>query len=197
MIASAATVLGDLLVTALLVFMVVMTTVAILMSVWLCRRVHRFWNLLTRHVRGQGFDAPFTAGLRWLRSTPIPDRRWRSIHGTRRRMSRALIGAEHAIELARSGDAPLGDLGSLCRRLHETAANVDRSLRIAQRSTGSVIDDRTVLRQADSLTESARLIQFAAAKAVGAPNDRATDELADDLHREAAALASGIWKAGL
>ena len=38
MIASAATVLGDLLVTALLVFMVVMTTVAILMSVWLCRR---------------------------------------------------------------------------------------------------------------------------------------------------------------
>ena len=197
MTASAATVLGELLATAALVFMVVMATGALLICVWLWRRLHRLWSRLTPHLRGQGFDAPTTAGLRWLRSTPLPDRRWRSINGARRRMARALIGAEHAIDLARSGGAPLGDLESLCRRLHQTAANVDRSLRIAQRSTGSSIDDHTVLRQADSLAESARLIQFAAAKAVAAPNEKAADELADDLHREAVALASGMSTAGL
>lgn len=185
---------GELLAAALIA-VVVLGAAAIVAAVWLRRRWGKLRGLVAGHVRGLVIDAG-TAGWRWLWSRPLPDRRWRSIHRTRRQTSRALASAGHAVGVARSAGVPLGDLESLCRRLRQVASDVDSSLRIAQRATGPLIDAEAIARQADDVVASAGRIQYAAAMALTGTSGAATIELADDVHREVAAMASGIATAG-
>ncbi|MGH9120766.1 MAG: hypothetical protein ACRDYC_02300 [Acidimicrobiales bacterium] len=173
---------------------VVVCAVSALLAVWwLRRRWARVRLLLSRRLR-RLLTSAGGAGWRWVLSRPLPDRRWRSLQATRRRLLVAVSGSEHALGLARSAGAPLGDLESLSRRLRTSAIAVDTSLRIAQRGTGRP-DELTASEHAADLIRAARHIQEAAAAAVVGSMGPATEELVEDATRELAAITAALGSA--
>jgi hypothetical protein len=168
--------------------------VAMVVAFWLRRRWGKLRRLLIGPARSLADDAG-SAWWRWLWSQPLPDRRWLSMHRARRRLWRALAGAEHGVAMARSSGAPLGDLVSLCRRLRQAVCDIDRSLRLAQRSTGILIDIDAIVRQAGDLTYSACLIQQAAALSLASISEPTTIDLVGDVHQELAAMTGGMGHA--
>ena len=84
---------------------------------------------------------------------------WWANQRDRRRMWRAIAGAERAVAAARSAGAPTGDLPSVLRQVRHAATAVDAGLALPRRSAA-------VLRQAAALTEAAEAVTQAAAEAV-------------------------------
>ena len=84
--------------------------------------------------------------------------------------------------MARQSGAPTGDLDALCRRLRQAAADADRGLSLSPAASVSV----------GEVVASARVIAESAASAAAAVTWPARQSLADDVHREAEALAAGI-----
>jgi hypothetical protein len=131
-----------------------------------------------------------TSGVRWLRTRPMPDHRWRTLQRARRELLRASTGAEHAVREARAAQAPLGDLEGLTRRLRHAAVDVDRSLRIAQRSGATEPLDE-LLRHGNELTRAAAAIQRAAAESLTELHRHTTDELVNHVRLEEQAMVRG------
>jgi hypothetical protein len=134
--------------------------------------------------------ATATSGVWWLWTRPMPDHRWRTLQRARRELLRASTGAEHAVREARAAQAPLGDLEGLTRRMRHAAIDVDRSLRIAQRSGGTEPLDE-LLRHGSELTRAAGAIQRAAAESLVELHRNTTDELVNHVRLEEQAMLRG------
>ncbi|HEV3213557.1 MAG TPA: hypothetical protein VGZ03_09205 [Acidimicrobiales bacterium] len=134
--------------------------------------------------------AAVASGARWLWTRSLPDRRWRTLQRARRDLARSSARAEHAVRQVRDANASLGDLESLTRRLRHAALDVDRSLRIAQRSAGNELVDE-LLRHAHELTRAANGIQRAAAASLAGLHRESTDELVGHVRLEEQALLVG------
>lgn len=132
------------------------------------------------------------AGMRWLWTRPIPDRRWRSLHRARRELIKSSYGAELAVREARAAAAPLGDLESLSRRLSSAAVDVDRSLRIAQKPPAPTGDISELIRQSHELATAGLRIQRAAALALASTHSLASRELAAHVRIEEQAIAGTL-----
>ena len=123
-----------------------------------------------------------SAGRRRAWAVSLPDRRWLAAARERRKLWRAVGTAERAVAVARQSGAPTGDLDALCRRLRQAAADADRGLSLSPAASVSV----------GEVVASARVIAESAASAAAAVTWPARQSLADDVHREAEALAAGI-----
>jgi hypothetical protein len=107
-------------------------------------------------------------------------------------LASSLSGAERAIAVARTARAPIGELDVLCRRLRQSALDVDRSLRIAQHASIPVTDAEMTLLQARDLVASASDIQRAAFVAVTGIARPSTAELVRDVQLEVDAVTAGV-----
>jgi hypothetical protein len=125
----------------------------------------------------------------------VPDRRWLAAGRARRRLWRAVSAVERAVAAAKEAGAPTGDLDALCRRLRRAAADAERSLPVFRRSppSGGGLDG--VSSQVGDLVTAAGVIQDAAASAVVSVSRPGARSLADDVRRQAEALAAGIASA--
>jgi hypothetical protein len=123
-----------------------------------------------------------SAGRRRAWAVPLPDRRWLAAARERRKLWRAVGAAEHAVAVARQSGAPTGDLDALCRRLGQAAAEADRGLSLSPAASASVSE----------VVAAAGVIAETAASAAAAVTWPAHRRLADDVRREAEALAAGI-----
>lgn len=172
---------------------VALTIGVIVAAVWLRRR----WRRLRRMVALQIPDIAREANLvawRWIWTRPLPDSRWRRSHQARRRLNRAVTGAERAVAVAGSAGAPLGDLESLCHRMRRVATSVDAQLWMSQGTTGPSSDPAATLRQSEAIVAAAGRIQETAVAAMRGTALELSD-LVDDVHREVAAVAVGTHRA--
>src|SRR6266516_2337504 len=136
---------------------------------WLRRRVRRRLEGLGLGLAGPARGASAVAsgaGSRWLWSLPVPDRRWREGGRGRRELWRAVGAAEHAVEAARRGGEPTGDLDGLCRRLRQAAGSADRSLAIGQRPASAGAGLEPAVSEVGGLVSAAGQIQAAASAAL-------------------------------
>jgi hypothetical protein len=179
---------GALLFVGVVILGIAVAASVAMMLLW--RRWRSFRRLASVHVRGLVIEMSAVA-WQWLWSRPRLDRRWRSLHRLRRELATSTAGAEHALSVARQTGTPLGDLESLCRRLRHGATAVDRSLRIAQRGTGPVIDSGAACHQAEDLVLAARHIQRATLALVSQDSDSATAGILRDVEQEVAAKRAG------
>jgi hypothetical protein len=162
---------------------------------WLRRRVRR----LRRAGQMMAVRAAMAAvgaanrGRRRAWSVPLPDRRWLAAARERRRLWRAVAAAEHAVAVARQAGAPTGDLDGLCRRLRQAAGDADRCLSVSRRpAEPGAGHGAGAMAEVSDLVAAAGVIQDAAASAVASMARPASASLAEDVRREAAALAAGI-----
>lgn len=164
---------------------------------WLRRTVRRRLEGAGLVLAGRAREAAAgaaSAGWRWLWSRPLPDRRWRSAGRAHRQLWRAVSAAEHAVAAARGGGAPTGELGALCRRLRQAAGDADRSLAIQRRAADAGALEAAAS-QVTELVSADGQIQAAVAATLGSSSRLAASGLADDVHREAQALAAGMASA--
>ena len=166
---------------------------------WLTRRVRRlrlalaarvtsataarspYQQVTAARVRAAAVTAASTGRQRaW--AMPLPDRRWLAAARERRKLWRAVSAAENAVAVARQSGAPAGDLDALCRRLRQAAADADRGLSLTPARPGGV----------NEVVAAAGVIADTAASAATAVTRPAHRRLADDVRREAEALAAGI-----
>ena len=177
---------GEVATTVVVVFVIV--AAAIVVGVlWVRRRIRR----VRRRISTGVVQWAQHASTEVFGDRPVPDRHWMAVYRSRRRLARARAGAGRAVESARSGGAPLGDLESLLRRLNASAEELDASLAIAQRSSRSELDYTAVVDQADALVESARQIEKAAGVSLAATSAPAVTRIARDVHHEAEAVRAG------
>lgn len=173
---------------------------------WLKRRVRRGLEAAGRAITARAITArtaggwaagsgAASAGRRWLWSRQLPDRRWIAARQARHELWRAVSAADHAVKTARQSGAPTGDLDALCRRLHRSAADADRSLSVARRAPAAGSGLGTVPAQVGELIKTAGLIHDAAASAAASVIQPAARSLADDARQEAVALSAGIASA--
>jgi hypothetical protein len=178
---------------------------------WLKRRVRRGLEAASRAIATRASTArastaraaggwatgggAASAGRRWLWSRQLPDRRWIEARQARQELWRAVSAANHAVKTARQSGAPTGDLDALCRRLHHSAADADRSLSVASRAPAARGDLGPVPAQVGELIKTAALIHDAAASAAASVMQPAARSLADDARQEAVALSAGIASA--
>lgn len=127
------------------------------------------------------------SGARWLWLRPAPDHRWRSLQRARRELLRAASGAEHAVHEASEADASLGDLVGLSRRLRQATLDVDRSLKVAQRSSDAG-HDAELLAHARELTQTAQGIQRSAAESLAELHRSTVGVLTQHARLEAQAM---------
>ena len=168
---------------------------------WLSRRVRRLRLALAARVRvtpataaGSQYQRVTAARVRAAAVTaasagrqrawamPLPDRRWLAAARERRKLWRAVSAAENAVAVARQSGAPHGDLDALCRRLRQAAADADRGLSLTPARSSGV----------NEVVAAAGVIADTAASAAAAVTRPAHRRLADDVRREAEALAAGI-----
>jgi hypothetical protein len=197
MLSSVALRAGELLIAAL-VGGGVLVAVAFAGALWLRRMIRRRLEALGLVLAGQARGAAaaaVSAGWRWTWSLRVPDRRWIAVGRARRRLWRAVSSAEHAVAMARRGGVPTGELDALCRQLRRAAASLDRSLAVERHTTAADGGLESVSAQATELVSAANRIQAAAAAALGSSARLAASGLADDVHREAEALAAGMASA--
>jgi hypothetical protein len=124
---------------------------------------------------------------RWLWLRPVPDHRWRTLQRARRELLRAASAAEHAVYEAEEANASVGDLVGLSRRLRQATLDVDRSLKVAQRSNEAG-PDAELLAHAHGLTETARGIQRSAAGALAELHRHTVGELTEHARVEERAM---------
>ncbi len=183
--------LGD--VAAALIAVGLLTAIAagavVVCALWLRRRWRSNRVALALKLNGVALGAA-ASGARWLWTRPMPDHRWRTLQRTRRELLRASTAAEHAVREARAADAALGDLEGLTRRLRHAAVDVDRSLRVAQRSGASEPIDE-LLGHARALTRAAGGIQRAAATSLAELHRQTTDELVGHVRLEEQSIVGG------
>jgi hypothetical protein len=166
---------------------------------WLSRRVRRLrlalaarvtpataarsrdQRVMAARVRAAAVTAA-SAGRQRAWAMPLPDRRWLAGARKRRKLWRAVRAAENAVAVARQSGAPAGDLDALCRRLRQAAADADRGLSLTPAGSSSV----------NEVVAAAGVIADTAASAAAAVTWPAHRSLADDVRREAEALAVGI-----
>jgi hypothetical protein len=153
---------------------------------WLRLRVRRFRRAAAARACAAAVSAA-SAGRRRAWALPLPDRRWLAGARQRRRLWRAVGAAEDAVAAARQAGAPTGDLDGLCRRLRQAAADAGRGLSVSPAASSGVSE----------VAEAAGLIAEAATSAASAVTQPAYRRLAEDVRREAEALAAGIAAAGL
>jgi Sec-independent protein translocase protein TatA len=158
---------------------------------WLRRRWARLRTLAARHAGRLAREAS-TAVWRWLWSVQVPDHRWRALHRVRRQLWRAVADTERAVQVASGAEAPLGDLMSLAGRLREAARQLDSSLRIAQRGSGSRPDVSSLSREAEVLLTAAGHIQQSASVTLAATSVPAGDQLLEDARIERAAISAAV-----
>jgi hypothetical protein len=197
MLSSVALHAGELLAAGLLAGIVFVALVAA-GGLWLRRRVRRRLEGLGLVLAGGARGAAAVAGgagSRWLRSLPVPDRRWREGGRGRRELWRAVGAAEHAVAAARRGGAPTGDLDGLCRRLRQAAGSADRRLAIGQRPATAGAGLEPAVSEVGGLLSAAGQIQAAASAALASVSCPAARQLADDVRIEVAALAAGLASA--
>lgn len=106
-------------------------------------------------------------GLMTVATSPVTQPAWWGLQRERQRLWRSVTAAEYAVTSAARGNAPIGDLPSLTRRLRATAGEVDAALCAASRAPGG---------PPAALKEECRDLQRAAA----------------DIHRCAAQSATGV-----
>jgi len=167
-----------------------MGMVALATAMWVRRQWRRKRGLLVLNAHALALSAG-AAGVRWLWSRPVPDRRWLALHRVRRQLHRAVDGAATAVAEAAAAKASIGDLGSLSTRLTSVATDVDRALRIAQNAGGDHVDVDAAVRQARELTTAGRDVQRAASLSLEAANRPAAQALVDHVRVEIQAVAAG------
>jgi hypothetical protein len=188
MLSSVAVRAGELMATMLAAGIVVLAA-AVTGVWWLRRRVRRRLGTINHAA------AAAHAGWRWLLSQPVPDRRWLAVTRQRRTLWRAVSAAEHAIATAQQAGAPTGDLDTLCRRLRRAAQDADRFLSVAHGAASWGREAGQAQPDIDDLLTAAGLIHDTAASAVASLSQPAAGHLADDVRREAEALAAGLTSA--
>ena len=197
MLSSVALHAGELL-AAVLAGGVVLVAVAFAGTLWLRRRIRRRLEglglVLAGRARG-AVAAAASAGWRRAWSLPVPDRRWLAVGRARRRLWRAVSAADHAVAMANRDGAPAGELEALCRQLHRAAGSLDRSLAVQRHTTAADGRVDSVSAQVTELVSAAGRIQAAAAAALRSSARLTASGLADDVHREAMALAAGMASA--
>jgi hypothetical protein len=178
---------------------VVLLTIAAAGGLWLKRRLRlrargASWAALVGRARRAAADQ-FRPRSPWWWSRPVPSRHWVAAAVARRRLRRAVAGAEYAVTQARKSGAPTGDLDGLCRRLRQAAADTDRSLALAGRATPPRARADHASAQAAELEKAAGLIQDAAAASATSMARPAVSSLADDVRREVTSLSAGLASA--
>jgi len=197
MLSEVAVRVGELLAALTLAGMVLLT-VAVAGGLWLKRR-------LRSSLQGAGGAVARLAGRvpagrvrprgRWLWALPRPNRHWVAAVRTRRRLWRAVAGAEHAVAQARKSGAPTGDLDSLCRRLRLAAADADRSVALAGRATAAGTRADHASSQAADLVAAAGMIHDAAASSAAYMTRPVVASLIQEVRQEATALSAGLASA--
>jgi len=167
-----------------------MGLVAFATALWVRRQWRRKRVLLSLNAHALAVSAG-AAGVKWLWSRPVPDRRWLSLHRTRRQLHRAVDGADKAVRMARAANAPIGELASLSNRLRAVALDVDKSLRIAQNADGPAAKVDATVAQARELTAAGREIQHAVATSLESSNRPAAQALVDHVRLEIQAVDAG------
>jgi len=183
-----------LVVLAVGVLAVAMGVVAFATALWVRRQWRRKRGLLALNAHALALSAG-AAGVRWLWSRPVPDRRWLALHRERRRLHRAVDGAARAVAEAKAANASIGDLASLSARLTCVATDVDRALRVAQNADGDHVDVDAAVTQARELTTAGREVQRAASLSLEATNRPAAQALVDHVRLEIQAVAAGSARA--
>jgi hypothetical protein len=179
---------------------VVLLTAAVAGGLWLKRRLRlrmqgAGWAALAGRARRAAAAGHFRSRSPWWWSRPVPNRHWVAAARARRRLRRAVTGAEHAVAQARKSGAPIGDLDSLCRRLRQAATDTDRSLAIAGRATPPGAHADRASAQATELVAAAALIQNAAASSAASMSRPAVASLTQDVRQEVTALSAGLASA--
>src|SRR5690348_12908442 len=121
----------------------VLLAVAVVVAVLMVRAV---WQMVRAVRRVRRRLLAVWDGVR--RDAVTVDASWWANHRDRRRLWRAIAGAERAVAVARSAGAPTGDLPSVVRQLRSAAAVVDAGLVLPRRNPA-------LLRQAESLAAAA------------------------------------------
>lgn len=103
--------------------------------------------------------------------------------------------AERTVRQAADAGGPLGDLPSLCRRLHDVAFDLDRLLAMGDGLAPGTPEVDGPRRQAADVTRAADHIRLAALAAAGAAATTRVDELTADADREVRSLAAGLARA--
>jgi hypothetical protein len=158
--------------------------------VWLRRR----WRRLRFLLRLGPEAAVVAAGrLAWrsVLDRPRPDRRWRELARSRRRLRQSVSAAEHAVELAASTGAPVGELRSLSRRLRKAADALDASLAADQWSPVRSTATPQTAREVDELLGAAASVHASAAGLLATASGAAQIGLLEDAERELAAVSAG------
>jgi hypothetical protein len=178
---------------------VVLLTAAVVGGLWLKRRLRlrmqsANWAALAGRAR-RAAVGHFRARNPWWWSRPVPSRHWVAAARARRRLRRAVTGAEYAVAQARKSGAPTGDLDSMCRRLRQAATDTDRSLAIAGGATPPRARADHASAQAAELVAAAGLIQNAAASSAASMSRPAVASLTQDVRQEVTALSAGLASA--
>jgi hypothetical protein len=153
---------------------------------WIRRVWRRRRNELALRASGLAVTG-VAAAFQWLGTRSVPDHRWWVLQRARRGLLRSSTGAEHAVREAKAAGAALGDLEGLARRLRRAAVDVDRTLRIAQRSDGNDALDE-LLRHSRDLTAAGIRIQRAAADSLVGLNRQTTHDLVAHVLTEERAM---------
>lgn len=169
---------------------VVVVTAAVVTAAWWTRRQ---WKLFKRRLIVRSRDWALQASevpMAWLFSTPTISRRSLSLGSTRMRMTRSVASAVHAVEMSKRSGASNGDLESLTRRLVKARTDIDRSLRVAQRSSENGPADRLLVEQAGAVTRSAKQIERAASISMARDHQITTSGLSRDVELEHEAISA-------
>jgi len=143
--------------------LVVVGTVGVV--TWAVVAVRRRYRALRRRVEALRDGGAVAEIVRQLdaawRRYPVTDASWRRSRRAQRSMWMAVEGSEKAVRHAEAAGAPVGDLPSLARRLHQSAGDVDRLLSLqAHGAPGTGTDEAYA--QAASVTSAAQEIHRAA-----------------------------------
>jgi hypothetical protein len=175
-------------VTVILAVAMVSVIVAVALAVRATRRA-------VRHVRERVLDPVRSIdgtgrGLGVAASSTVLSAAWWATQQTRHRMWRAVAAADHAVTSALRGRAPVGDLPTLTRRLHETTRTLDLALRASGRSGHATPEE--LRRDAEQVIETAGHIEASALAALGDSVHPDATELARQARIEIEALRYGL-----
>jgi hypothetical protein len=169
-----------------LVVLMLIGTAAVAAGYLLYRYAMRRWRLLRDHVMVRTAMATWDGvqAVRYRRTKVSASQQW-SRTKTRREIWRAVGAADKALTHAVEVGAPVADLPSLGRRLHQSANELDRLL--ALDAGGAALRPHV-----DQLLTAASDIQLAAVNAAGDTAAPAVRSLAADAEREFRAISEGL-----
>jgi hypothetical protein len=159
---------------------VVTACVLVVMAVRAVRRGLRSARDRVRSIRVA--PAPLTAAA-------VTSPGWWTAQNRRHRLWRAVTAAEHAVDVARRSDVPVGDLPSLTLQLHSAAVGVDAVLRASAHGDPLRTQDRAAC---DQVETAAADIHRAALSSLRSSSQADTGPLLSAVQIEVAALAAGV-----